>query len=299
METTQITKNSFNKIESRFIELTDEKTFKKEISFATQHISKNAQLQKADPASLLSAVLNVAQFGLTLNPVQKQAYIIPRWDRNTNSIQAYLEPSYQGLITAVCKKGGSIKNMIAAVVYEGDVFEVIQGTQPQIIHKPTKGTKGNITHAYAIAFFKDRSYQFEVMDWKEIEDVRATSQSFKSLGEKSIWGQWLGEMCKKTAIRRLIKYLPQNNDEEVRKLVTLDESDYLPDWNMVHYAEGLLQTSLYDDETKARLEREITSMNKAELDNIITDLQNNQKSIFETGPTMNQTRDANDLSRLS
>ena len=67
-----------DKVMERFVELTDKKTFDTELSFALQHINRNNQLKKATAASNIMAVLNVAQTGLSLNPMLKYAYLVPR-----------------------------------------------------------------------------------------------------------------------------------------------------------------------------------------------------------------------------
>jgi len=101
-------KEHFNKIEPRFIELSDQKTFAKECSFAMQHFAKNDYLDKATIESKLQAVLNVAQVGLTLNPVLKLAYLVPRFENG--AVKCFLEPSYQGLVKLITDTG-SAKNV--------------------------------------------------------------------------------------------------------------------------------------------------------------------------------------------
>ena len=72
--------------------------FNKEAGFVCQiwNDPKNSYLRNSTKESLMSAVISIAQTGLTLNPIAKQAYLIPRSSKD--GIQAHLEPSYIGLM---------------------------------------------------------------------------------------------------------------------------------------------------------------------------------------------------------
>lgn len=279
---TILVQKDFSNIEERFAQLTDIKTFKREISFAMQHISKSAQLQKCDKNSLISAVLNVANFGLSLNPIKKEAYIVPRYDRQSGMI-AYLEPSYQGLIKSVTEHGGVLA-IAAHVVYQGDEFIYENGLETILKHVPKYKSKV-VTHAFAVATLAGGIKQPEVMEITELNEIRDTSTSWKAFKDgkisSCIWKTWPNEMYRKTVIRRMCKYLPKGNNDRLAELVAADETDYQPSFSAVTYAESLINTSVYDDERKAHFEAELLTMNRAELDNLITDLQDNQIPAME------------------
>ena len=69
-----LVKKDFEVIEPRFLELSNRQTFVKECSFAMQIFKNNSYLNKATKESKLESVINLAQTGLTLNPVLKWAY---------------------------------------------------------------------------------------------------------------------------------------------------------------------------------------------------------------------------------
>ena len=277
-------------IQDRFIKLTNKETFEKEASFAIQHIHKSLQLQKCTKASLLASVLNVANFGLTLNPIKKEAYLVPRYDR-THGFVAHLEPSYQGLIKAVIELGG-VNSVYAHPVFEGDEFDVSLGTETEITHKPKFESK-NIIKAYAVAILDNGTKQIEVMGIEELNEIRDTSESYKAFRNGKIrscvWDQWPSEMYRKTVIRRLVKYLPKANNERLSNLVVNDETDFKPTYEEIMYAEGLIKTSTYDHEKQAYLEKIIFDVSKPELQNIVIDLQNNQLPVTEVyAPTQKE-----------
>jgi len=130
---TQLTNQELEPVKKRMSELIDKDVLEREISFAMQSINSSSGLQNCTKESLQKAVYNIALTGLSLNPVLKYAYIIPRWSRD--GTQAVLEPSYQGLIKLLTDTG-SIVAMYANIVYEGDEFDISYGTTTEIIHKP-------------------------------------------------------------------------------------------------------------------------------------------------------------------
>lgn len=262
-----IKKETFNSIQERFVNLIDEKTFAKEVSFAIQLATKNKQLQKCTKESVLQAVMNIAQVGLTLNPVSAEAYLIPRWagkdGDNQNIYHCVLEPSYQGLVKLVTDTG-SVKYVSCYVVHDKDEFEVILGTSVGVTHKPKFLTK-DITHVYAVAELPDGSKQVEVMTIADCHDIREKSESYKAYIKKKVsscvWVEWEQEMCRKACIKRLVKYLPKTEQwEQLREAIAIDNEDYNLDplSNKATYLGILVENAAMDDDAKAEIEKRIT-----------------------------------------
>jgi len=264
--------------------------FTREISFAVQAINGSEMLQKCDRNSILQAVFNIALTGLSLNPISKLAYLTPRWNSKRQQNEAVLMPSYQGMVKVITDTGAA-KKLDAYLIMEGDHFEVNYGTESSIIHKPKfpKGTE--IIGAYAVAVLSNGEKQFEVMDKAELDYIRDCSDSWKAFAagkaKSSIWKDWEGEMCRKTVIKRLTKYLPKNKEfEAINKVIELDNQDYpAADWQYIK-AEQLLQTSTFDAEQRAhfdlQLEQELTG---SEIGNIIFQLEQNQLEPISAGLT--------------
>jgi recombination protein RecT len=87
-----------------------------ELGFAKQIFEGNASLQRCDPSSILNAVVNVARTSITLNPVMRLAYLIPRKGK------CVLEFSYMGLV-AMLRDNGCIRSISAHIVYEDEEFD--------------------------------------------------------------------------------------------------------------------------------------------------------------------------------
>mgnify|MGYP006370017541 CR=1 FL=1 len=282
-------KEHFSKIEGRFIELTDQKTFAKECSFAMQHFSKNDYLDKSTIESKLQAVLNVAQVQLTLNPVLKLAYLVPRFENG--AVKCFLEPSYQGLVKLITDTG-SAKNVTCHPVYEGDIFDVTLGTSEDVVHNPKFKSK-EIEYVYAIAVLSDGRKQIEVMTAEQVNEIRDKSESYKSFvagkTKTCIWNDHYGEMARKTVIKRLVKYLPKTEQwERLATAIDLDNQDYSISYNQVDYIESLLLTANIDEVESSALYRELPSMTAHRAETVIEYLKNNQVDPITAGMNYNQ-----------
>lgn len=302
MERQLTIKDQFNTIKPRFTELLDEKTFNKEVSFALQHIGKNGQLKKATMESNLQAVLNIAQVGLSLNPVLKQAYLVPRSVKKGNSwiVETHLEPSYQGLCKLVTDTG-SAKSIVAQLVYKGDIFEVSLGTETNVKHLPKFESK-EITHAYMVATLADGSKMVEVMTYDDLQEIRERSESFKAYKsgklKSCVWVTDEGEMCRKTVLRRGIKYLPKTEMwDKLGTAVNLDELDYKATDNQIVMIEGLLNTSIIDHDEREWIEKELPTASQERARELIEYLQNNQQDAIQSGVNYSQTDIKNKLNK--
>ena len=101
--------------EGKFLAIVgNEQSTKKELGFAAQVIEGSDKLRTCSPESIMNAVINVARTGITLNPVMKLAYLIPRGGK------CVLDFSYVGLIKML-KDNNAIKFIDAFIVYEDEL----------------------------------------------------------------------------------------------------------------------------------------------------------------------------------
>lgn len=283
-----------NGVMKRFVELTDQKTFDTELSFALQHINKNSQLQKSTAQSNILAVLNIAQTGLSLNPVLKYAYLVPRSVNRGGQwvVETYLEPSYIGLCKLVTDSG-SAKSIVSHLVYEGDEFEVSLGTSTSIDHKPKFKSK-DITHVYVVSVLSDGSKMVDIMTKSDIDDIRGRSESYKAFDagklKSCVWTSDYGEMARKTVIRRGIKYLPKTDMwEKIGQAISLDESDYKISDNQMDYIESLLMTAAIPQEISDPMYSEISTMSAERAREAIEYLKENQRDPIASGDNYGAT----------
>ncbi|MCY8641241.1 recombination protein RecT [Bacillus haynesii] len=179
-------------------------------------IRTNPALQECSPGSLLGAVMQSAQLGLEPGLVG-HCYFVPFWNNKEKRREVQFIIGYKGMID-LARRSGHIQSIYAHTVHEADTFDYELGLHPKLVHKPATGQKGEMTHVYAVAHFKDGGYQFEVFSKQDIENVRKRSKS----KDNGPWKTDYEEMAKKTVIRRMWKYLPISI--EIQKQVTQDET---------------------------------------------------------------------------
>ena len=181
-----------------------EEVLMREMSFAIQAANNNSVLANSNPQSVAMAVFNCALTKLSLNPVMNLAYLVP-FKGN-----AKLMPGYQGMIKLISDTG-IIKSVSSAVVYRGDDFEFVQGTSPEIIHRPKGETfkDSDVIAVYAIFVLHNDEKLFEIM-WKpQIDAIKNRSET----GRKDIgpWSSDYGEMARKTVVKRGWKSIPKSS----------------------------------------------------------------------------------------
>ncbi|MCK9570016.1 recombinase RecT [Candidatus Pacearchaeota archaeon] len=158
--------------------------------------------------SVGSGVLMFAQLGLMLG-VNGAGWLIP-FNNKRGTKEAVSVIGYQGLID-LCYRSDRVESVCADVVCENDVFEYEQGLEQKLRHKPElRGTRGKPYAVYAIANIKGSSRPvYVVLNAEEVETVKNSSPGARK--SDSPWnGNFATEMWKKTAIRRLCKYLPKS-----------------------------------------------------------------------------------------
>jgi recombination protein RecT len=191
-------------------ELINPEKAKSELGFAMQIFQQSEYLQRCDPTSILNAVVNVARTSITLNPVMRLAYLIPRKNR------CVLEFSYMGLV-AMLRDNGCIKSISAHIVYSDEEFEY-NIAENKIMHKPNyaeteqEHNSRKIIGCYSRATLPNNEVVYEFMPMWEIEKVKRMSDGSDS--KFSAWQTWKDEMIKKSVIKRHFKMLISGNPTE-------------------------------------------------------------------------------------
>ena len=265
-ELTIVQKEFYNPIKPMWVSQSglDESVFQKEVSFAIQHAIKNPFLQKCDPNSVLRAVMNIAQVGLTLNPVSKYAYLIPRYNGSSKQMECVLEPSYIGL-SKLLTDSGSVKSIECHLIHEGDFIKVDMASDQKILsHVPyflNGKDKGGILGVYSNATLADGSKHVEIMSFVELHEIRDRSESYKAFVAKKIpactWTTDEGEMCRKTIIKRHSKYLPKSEQTtKFDQAVDLDNQvngfREPMDFGMLQFLETSIDRSTINPDRKAK-----------------------------------------------
>jgi len=184
------------------------------IRVAMTSIQRTPKLLDCDPKSLIGAIIQSAQLGLEPDGVLGHAYLIPYGN------QVQFIPGYKGLID-LARRSGQVVSIGSHVVYSNEKFSLKFGFDETLEHEPlAPSQRGDRKGVYAVARLKDGSVHFEWLWSEEVEAVK--TQSLKKMKKPS--GPWIDnedEMWRKTAIRRLAKYLPLS--VEFAKAAAVDE----------------------------------------------------------------------------
>jgi recombinational DNA repair protein RecT len=166
---------------------------------------------------LVAAVIQSSQLGLEPDGILGHAYLVPFRNTKKNRMEVQFIPGYKGLID-LARRSGQVNRISAHVVYDNEPFVMEYGTKEVLEHKPLPpSTRGNRKGVYAVAVLNDGSAHFEWLWDEEIEAVKRQSKA-ASFGP---WKTHEDEMVRKTAIRRLVKYLPLS--VELAKAAAIDE----------------------------------------------------------------------------
>ncbi|HGB8995030.1 TPA: recombination protein RecT [Salmonella enterica subsp. enterica serovar Saintpaul] len=225
-------------------------TAERMIRIATTEIRKVPALGDCDTMSFVSAIVQCSQLGLEPGGALGHAYLLPFGNRNEKSGKKNVQLiiGYRGMID-LARRSGQIASLSARVVREGDDFSFEFGLEEKLVHRPGENEDAPVTHVYAVARLKDGGTQFEVMTRKQIELVRAQSKA----GNNGPWVTHWEEMAKKTAIRRLFKYLPVSI--EIQRAVSMDEKETLT----IDPADASVITGEYSVVENAGVEENVTA----------------------------------------
>lgn len=208
--------------------------FEKEKVFAYGALNQNdllLQYAVKNPTSLKLAMYNVASIGLSLNPVAKLAYLIPR--RVSQVAKVVLDISYQGLIE-IATQAGAIKACSVTLVREKDLetFEWRDNfTPPKNPPNPFVKDKGKIVGGYCQALLPDGQFILHAMTIEEIEKRRDASEMVKSRGVCGPWRDWREEMIQKTIVKSAAKWWPSNGSPvlaEAQRILNEENGEGLP-----------------------------------------------------------------------
>ncbi len=187
------------------------------LSVCMTEIRKTPKLRECSQASLLGSVIQAAQLGLEPGSALGHCYLIPFMNRKAGITECQFMLGYRGML-ALARRSGAIVNIDARVVFSGDDFDLLYGTDTRVVHKPClNGERGGVIGVYAVAHLQGGGSQVEYMTLQDVFAIRDASKA-KNDGP---WQTHFEEMAKKTVVRRLFKYLPVS--VEALTAVGLDE----------------------------------------------------------------------------
>ncbi len=179
---------------------------------------KTPQLLECDPKSIVLALAQSAAIGIFPNTPANRAYLIPY------KTECQLQIGYPGLIE-LAMRTGLVANVKGVAVYKNDVFDMYEGSDPKIVHKPAlfnRGGDADIIGAYGLVKFRNGESQFRWLDRDALEKRRAMAFS---KGEKGPWKDWFKEQCEKTGIKYTLRQCSLSDSDETDRLMSAVNHD--------------------------------------------------------------------------
>lgn len=152
---------------------------------------------RCSEASIKSCILALAETRLSL--LHKECYLVPRGNVLTFVI------SYLGLC-ALAYSTNLCDLIVAHPVYKGESFEVIDGTETRIVHRPDLTVDRSdqcLVGIWAKIELANGKTMAGCMSKQEIDSHRTNNQCGPA------WKNSYVEMAKKTVLRRLFKTAPK------------------------------------------------------------------------------------------
>lgn len=179
------------------------------VRVALTTVQRNPKLLECTPRSVIGAIVESCQLGLSLDNNLGHAYMVPY--RNKGMMEAQLQIGYKGLMLLAFRSGNIVVD--AGVYHEKDWMEYQEGTQPFLNFRPAVADRGKPKGAWAVARIplgKEVLVKFKVVTEEEI--MKAKAHSHGTDRSDSPWKEHWQDMWMKTAVRRLAKMLPMSGD---------------------------------------------------------------------------------------
>lgn len=181
----------------------------------------NPSILKCTVPSIIRGCMKAAYDGLALDG--REAALVPsknKYGKSPNQVER-LEARYNPMVAGLRKQilqSGLVDAVEVILVYEGEPYRVIRGTQKRVEHEEIIDCRGpgkKIIAVYAVAEMKNGRQIVETMTRAEVEQVRAMAQT------DNVWKAWEGEMYRKTCLRRIRKQLPGIGDVRDAEMLIL------------------------------------------------------------------------------
>lgn len=185
-------------------------------------ITNSPQLQKCSIPSIIKAAGISASLGLDVDPVRGLGWLVPYNNRENGETEATFQIGYLGLIE-LAYRSGKVKAISAHCIYESekDTVRITRENGRYAVHHPFSfsAPSGKMIAVYASAEVDGFGAFTEVLRFDEVEKVRKGGKAPNS----PAWLNHYEAMAKKTAIRRLAKFLPKSIAEDFTRAAAADE----------------------------------------------------------------------------
>jgi recombination protein RecT len=194
---------------------------------------ENPKLLSCTRESLVGCMIRMGQLGL--EPVLGKAWLIPykNIEKPGKPLEAQFQVGWRGL-SELAKRSGKVSKIPARTVFEGDFFDVEQGTVDKITHKPLWKSTTPLFYYCVVFFTAGWDPSFMVMQPQDVEKIRKASKAPNS----PAWRDWYEQMAWKSVTKRLLKR--EDLSIEVNEAIQADDQAMI---GMSQYQEPILVES--------------------------------------------------------
>lgn len=189
---------------------------------------KMPDLVRCSKESIFRSLKEAAAYGLELNGMLGQAYLIPYNEKGV--MTCHLQLGYKGLI-ALARRSNTIKTIAAEAIHENDIFDCELASGRSIHHKiDIFKERGEVVAYYCLVELANGGEQFKVMSKKEIEKHRDKfSKAYNPKDPNNIWNKNFDAMALKTCVIQALKLCPISI--EAMDAVAKEEKDDIKDFS--------------------------------------------------------------------
>lgn len=171
------------------------------IQAALHLLVSKPDLLNCTPESIAQSVFQVAMWGLELG---RTAHIVAYGEI------AQAQQDWKGMVERAIR-AGAITSCRSRIVYEKDEIDIEYGLTEVLKHVPhwRQTDRGQKVGVYAVVTLPNGEQRFELLNREQVEHRRARSKAYTK-GKSGPWVTDEDEMWRKTAVRLVLKGLPQS-----------------------------------------------------------------------------------------
>ena len=206
------------------------------VHLAIECVKRKPALGECDHLTVLGAFVTSHSVGLKPNTILNHSYLIPysKWtlDESRPKGQQWVKSppecnfqvGYKGY-SALLDRTGKIRDFFASDIRENDHYRCVVGTNPLVEFSKNLRDRGEVIGSFCHINFLHGGQAVEELTRADIEKIRSTSETYKSLQKaleaaerkndqakadearrkmaETPWVKWENIMCMKPAIKRL------------------------------------------------------------------------------------------------
>lgn len=165
-----------------------------------------SKLHQCTTISVLSAIIQGAQMGLSFQRFLGEVWLIPRRNKHTRQMEANCQLGYKGALKLISRSPvlGAVR---CGVFCENDEYDYMDGSAPFLRHKiPLTEPRGPVQGAWALTEYRAGGFVFVPVPLAEL-------RAAQKMGGP-VWRAHYEAMCRKTALLRLGNLVPLDDRDK-------------------------------------------------------------------------------------